>query len=71
MAAIENIERAVEVAERFLLKYYVFRKLVKAERENGAWLVEFDVGVLSKEIVRIRLDANTGEIVEYKLPGTL
>lgn len=71
MAAIENLERAVEVAERFLLKYYAFRRLLKAERENGAWLVEFDVGVLSKEIVRIRLDANTGEIVEYKLPGAL
>ena len=68
MPSIENVERAAEVAERFLAKYYAFRRLVKAERVGGEWLVEFDVGILSKEIVRIRLDANTGEIVEYEVP---
>lgn len=71
MAEVRTAQEAVQVAEQFLLKYYAFRRPHKAVREDGTWLVEFDVGVLRSEIARIRVDAGTGDIVEYKGPGAV
>jgi hypothetical protein len=39
-------------------------------REDGTWLVEFDVGVIKTTIVRIKMDADTGDIIEYTSLGS-
>lgn len=69
MPAINTAEDAVNVAERLLERYYAFRKLLNARRQDGMWLVEFDVGIISKQLARITLDAATGDIMEYITPG--
>lgn len=65
MPLIQTAEEAVNAAERFLSKYYGIRVLQKVVRQDDAWLTEFDVGILSVQIVRVRVDAATGSIVEY------
>jgi len=68
MPLIETAEDAATIAETFLGRYYVFRKLLKAKREDDAWLVEFDVGVFNRQVARIMLDAQTGKVTEYLSP---
>lgn len=67
-----QLEEAVEKAIEFLEKKagYYYHKLLKAElSSDGHWHLEFDVGVLSRVIVRIKVDDHTGRIVEYRLVG--
>ena len=68
MSQISSLEDAVTAAELFVQKYYPLRRLMKAEREDSTWLVEFDVGALVTTIVRMRLDVDSGTIVEYTMP---
>ena len=68
MSAINTAEDAVKIAEEFLQRYYYFRKLRNAKQEDHSWLVEFDVGVLKTDLVRIKLDADSGAIIEYISP---
>lgn len=66
MPKIETAEDAVNIAEKFLLRYYSYRILQKVTQDLGKWVVEFDVSILGpKEIVRIKLDADTGSVIEY------
>ena len=68
MPSIETLQNAVNIAENLLKKYYPFYKLLTAKKEDDTWLVEFDVGVLGKQLVRIVLDVETGNVVEYISP---
>lgn len=68
MPAINTAEDAVKAAERFISKYYMFRKLLRATREKDAWIVEFDVGVLNPRIARIKVAPATGAVLEYVSP---
>ncbi|MBI4330736.1 MAG: hypothetical protein HY673_05615 [Chloroflexi bacterium] len=63
--AIESAQQAADQANQFISKYYQFRRLQKAQRQDGVWVVEFDVGILETRIARIKLDAETGTILEY------
>lgn len=66
MPAIERAEDAINIAERFLNRYYPLRRLKKAVKEESSWLVEFDVSILPpRQIIRIRLDPSTGDLIEY------
>ena len=65
MPDVQTLEDAIRIAEKFLAKYYAFRTLNTARKENGTWFVEFNVGVLYSEIAQLRLDAENGAIIEY------
>lgn len=66
MPAIETAEDAINIAERFLNRYYPLRRLKTAVKEESSWLVEFDVSILPpRQIMRIRLDPDTGKVIEY------
>jgi hypothetical protein len=62
---INTAEEAVNTAERFLIKYHSFRILKRVVRQEEKWVTEFDVGVLVRSIVRVTLDAQTGNVIEY------
>mgnify|MGYP001577557123 CR=1 FL=1 len=68
MPQINTLEEAVEIAELFLHRYYPSRRLENVKRDDGQWVMEFDVGILSKEIVLIKLDAATGAVIAYEKP---
>jgi hypothetical protein len=65
MPPINTAEDAIKKAELFLDKYHPFHKLTKVAREKDKWITEFDVSILGSEIVRIEIDAQTGNIMEY------
>jgi hypothetical protein len=68
MPVLETLEDAVRKADSFIDKYYAFRRLRKAKRQNGVWLVEFNVGIVRPEIVTIKIDEKTGKVVDYVAP---
>jgi len=59
-----TVQDAVEIAERFVGKYYPFCVLERGKRERDVWVVEFDVGALKPQIVGVKLDARTGKVVD-------
>lgn len=70
MPPVETLQNAVNIAENLLKKYYPFYKLLTAKKEDDTWLVEFDVGVLNRQLVRIVLDAKSGNVLEYVSPAS-
>ena len=38
---------------------------IKGVRENGEWIVEFDVGAVKIEIATVKVDASNKEIKEF------
>lgn len=65
MPAIDTAEDAVNGAQKFIERYYVFHTLQRVVREGEKWVTEFDVGLLGTDIVRVSLDARTGKVIEY------
>jgi hypothetical protein len=41
---------------------------VSARRDNGIWLVEVDIGVFKPRVGQVKLDSESGHIVEYQFP---
>lgn len=66
MSEIRMAEDAIRKAELFIDKYYPFRKLEGVRRVVNTWIVQYDVAVLGpKRIVTIKLDKETGDVIEY------
>lgn len=65
---VKSAKQATEIAESFVKKYRWFVRPIKAVRENNTWVVEIDVGPILKEIATIKIDAKSGDIMEYKIP---
>ena len=65
MAEITSAQQAINIAQEFIEPYYPWHQPVKAVREDGTWVVEFDVGALKVEIATIKLDADSQEIKEF------
>lgn len=60
---------ATEIAMTFVKKHRFISRPLKAVRENGTWLVEIDVGPFSIMVAKVKVDAESGEILEYTIPG--
>ncbi len=60
---------ATEIAQSFVKKYRSFARPLKAVREDGTWLVEIDVGPLFVAVAKVKVDAESGDILEYTIPG--
>jgi len=69
---VRNAEEATERALAFLQTKYPVRRLTarpaKAARENDVWTVDLDVGIVRVMIANFKIDAKTGEIIQYSIP---
>ena len=66
MSEVNSAEEAIRIADQFISKYYFVHRLEKAMQQGEIWVVEYDVGILGPKVeVRIKLDRNTGSLLEY------
>jgi len=65
---IKSAAEATEVARNFLRKYRMIVMPLKAVREGDVWLVDIDVGPIIRTIAKVKIDAKSGDILEYSLP---
>jgi len=65
---VKSAPQATTIAVSFIKKYRFTARPLKAVRENDAWSVEIDVGPLKPIIAKVKLDAKSGEILEYNIP---
>ncbi len=63
-----DLEEAVEKAREFLERTagYVFSQLLSAKLEGNVWILRFDVGILEKRVVTVKVDDRTGRIVGFE-----
>ncbi len=66
---INSAEEATEIAVSFIKKHRWYTRPLKAVREDDVWLVEIDVGPLFAVVAKVKIDAKTGKILEYTIPG--
>jgi len=66
MPPIQNVEEAVSLANSFVGRYFGFKTLKTARKEGKDWYVEFDVGLLAVEVVKVTLEGDTGAIISYE-----
>ncbi len=66
---VKSAAEATRIASSFIGKYRWYIRPLKAVRENDAWLVEIDVGPLAPIIAKIKIDAKSGDILEYTIPS--
>ena len=65
MTTITTAEEAINISDRFLRKYYPFLRPLSAKKEEMAWLVVFDVSVFVVKRVEVKIDSDTGSIIEF------
>jgi uncharacterized membrane protein YkoI len=66
---IKSAKEATEIAVSFVKKYRFIARPLKAVREDSTWLVEIDVGPIFVMVAKIKIDAKSGDILEYIIPG--
>jgi len=64
---IKSAAEATKIATTFLRQYYGFLRPISAMRENATWIVKVDVGVITKEIAEVKVDASTADVIGYSL----
>ena len=65
---IKSAAEATRIATSFLKQYYGFLRPISAVKGNTTWIVKVDVGVITKEIAEVKIDASTADIVGYSFP---
>jgi hypothetical protein len=65
---IKSAAEATRIATSFLKQYYGFLRPISAERGDATWIVEVDVGVITKEIAEVKIDASTADVIAYSFP---
>jgi len=66
---VRSAPEATTIAQSFVKKYRFIARPLKAVREDDTWLVEIDVGPLTTMIAKVKVDAKSGEILEYTIPS--
>lgn len=66
MDAEEAIDRAIDFLEK-KAGFYI-HKLENVELKENVWIVKFDVGFLEVKIVELKIDDETGRLLEYVRP---
>jgi hypothetical protein len=67
--AVEKIDDALDamaIANAFMKKDNPVALPLKAQRRDDIWLVDVDIGAVRMEIVRVKIDANTGNILGHE-----
>jgi hypothetical protein len=57
---------AMAIANAFMMKDHPVALPLKAVRQDDVWLVDVDIGTVRLEIVRVKIDANTGNILGHE-----
>ena len=68
----ETVNSATDATDRamaFVKKYRMIARPLKAVRQDGNWLVEVDVGPIFVQVAKVKIDASSGDVVEYAFPG--
>ena len=68
LTEVKSAPQATAIAESFVSKHRFFSRPLSAERDDGNWVVKIDIGQLAKVVATIKIDAKTGEILEYDMP---
>ena len=63
--AAYDMEDAIQKAEEFLEGRHDTMNLESSSLQHGIWCLVFDVGFLSQHLKEIKIDANSGKIIEY------
>ena len=67
MPSIQTVEDAARKVGIFLERYYSYRRLKVARKQDVSWYVEFDVGILIGAIAKMTVDSETGAITSYEV----
>ena len=65
---VKSAAEATRIATSFLRQYYGFVRPISAARENATWIVKIDVGVITREIAEVKIDASTADVTGYSFP---
>ena len=65
---VKSAEQATRIATSFLKQYYGFLRPISAVKENSIWIVQVDVGVITREIAEVKIDTSTADITGYSFP---
>ena len=68
MAPVKNAGEAINIGDNFVARYHYYKKLLTCNLAED-WALVYDVGVLRSEYVKLRLDPETGEVLEYTNHG--
>ena len=60
-----DAKEAIDKTKEFLEEHHSSFKLISTTLKNNEWLVICDVGFLNEEIKEVKVDANSGKILEY------
>jgi hypothetical protein len=63
---VNDADRAMEIAHYFMKKDNSVALPMKAVQRSDYWLVDVDVGVVRMEIVQVKVDCKTGEILGHE-----
>jgi mannose-6-phosphate isomerase-like protein (cupin superfamily) len=63
---IDTVEDAMDIAHSFMKKDNPVALPLKAHQREDIWVVDVDIGAVRMEIVRVKIDANTGEILGHE-----
>ena len=65
---VDTADKAMEIAHSFIKKYSPVALPMKAVKEGDIWEVDIDVGALAVKIAKVKIDARTGDILNYEIP---
>ena len=65
----KSAEEATARALSFIKKYRTIVRPIRAVREDDSWLVEIDVGPIFTAIAKVKIDAESGDVLEYTIPS--
>ena len=68
VGGIKSAAEATRIATSFLQQYYAFLRPISAERTDTTWIVQVDVGIVTREIAEVKIDVSTAEITGYSFP---
>jgi len=63
---VDSVEEAMDIAHSFMKKGKTVALPLGAVRQDDVWLVDVDIGAVRLEIVRVKVDAKTGEILGHE-----
>jgi hypothetical protein len=63
---VNDADTAMEIAHYFMKKENSVALPMKAVQRSDYWLVDVDVGVVRMEIVQVKVDSKTGEILGHE-----
>ena len=65
---VKSAAEATRIATSFLKQYYGFLRPISAVKKEANWIVEVDVGIITKEIAEVKIDASTADVIGYSFP---